>query len=110
MLHFSNRYIRCAVAALTLLASACDSSPSTTGMTMSPDTGFHIVGDPEASSGATWTFRGNVAGVDYDLQGVLFKPHGPGPFPAVLLSHAADGNAPGYGGALGTLMVQWGLV
>ncbi len=76
----------------------------------SPDTGFVVQGDPAAPGGATWSYRGTVSGVRYDLTGVLLKPPGAGPFPAVLLSHASQGNAQGYGVALGTVMVGWGMV
>ncbi len=40
----------------------------------------------------------------------MLKPRGRGPFPAVLLSHAAGGNAQTYGRALGSVMRTWGLV
>jgi dienelactone hydrolase len=100
------------VLALCSIAGCSSGSPPTgTSGTGSPtDTAFHITGDPESSAGATWSYRGRVDGVDYDLQGILMKPRGTGPFPAVLLSHASDGNAAGYGVALGSVMVQWGLV
>jgi len=71
---------------------------------------FIVSGSPASTSGATWTFRGTVDGVAYDLSGVLLKPAGTGPFPAVVLSHGADGSASFLAGAIGPTMVQWGLV
>src|SRR5207302_1671668 len=74
------------------------------------DTGFVLAGDPAAPGGATWTFRGTVDGVAYDLSGVLMKPPGPGPFPAAILSHGFEGNAAFFARVLGSTMVEWGLV
>jgi dienelactone hydrolase len=51
-----------------------------------------------------------VAGVRYDLQGILLKPLGSGPFPAVIISHGAAGNANGYSRSIARVMVGWGLV
>ena len=68
-----------------------------------------MTGDPESSSGATWTYRATTDGVAYDLRGILLKPRGQGPFPAVILSHGGNQNAltmlP-----TATEMVTWGLV
>jgi len=69
-----------------------------------------IAGDPESASGATWTLVGTLDGRTVDLQGVLLKPRGRGPFPAIVLSHGAGGNAQSYGRALGSVMRTWGLV
>lgn len=69
-----------------------------------------IAGDPESESGATWTLVGTLDGTTVDLQGILLKPRGPGPFPAVVLSHGAGGDAQSYGHALGGVMRTWGLV
>jgi dienelactone hydrolase len=69
-----------------------------------------ITGDPESAGGATWTLTGTLDGVSVDLQGILLKPRGRGPFPAVVLSHGAGGSAEAYGRALGTVMRRWGLV
>jgi dienelactone hydrolase len=71
---------------------------------------FLVHGDPESAAGATWTFRGVVEGTRYDLSGVLLKPPGPGPFPAVILSHGFDGNAAMIASLIGRTMVRWGLV
>jgi dienelactone hydrolase len=103
-------------ALLTAGAAAClgactSSTPSTsTGAGVAIHTGFQVQGDPESASGATWSYRGRRGTVHYDLQGVLFKPPGPGPFPAVILSHGANGNAAMYARRLAPEMVGWGLV
>lgn len=78
--------------------------------TPDPLAGFTLSGDPSSGNGATWTYRQQVEGVSYDLQGILLKPQGPGPFPAVIISHGAGGNAGGYGRAIARVMVDWGLV
>jgi dienelactone hydrolase len=75
-----------------------------------PGTKLTINGDPESADGATWTLIGTLQGRSVDLEGVLLKPRGRGPFPAVVLSHAAGGSAQSYGRALGTVMRKWGLV
>lgn len=74
------------------------------------DPALTIAGDPESSSGATWTLAGTLDGTTVDLQGVLLKPRGRGPFPAVVLSHGAGGNAQSYGRTVGSAMRTWGLV
>jgi dienelactone hydrolase len=92
------------------LVAACGSGNSTTSPVTPADTGFAISGNPESSAGATWTFKGIVNGVTYDLAGVLFKPAGAGPFPAVVLSHGHDGTAAFFASLVAPTMVQWGLV
>lgn len=74
------------------------------------DPALAIDGDPSSASGATWTLRGTLDGAVVDLQGTLFAPRGPGPHPAVVLSHGAGANARTYGRALGSVMRTWGLV
>jgi len=69
-----------------------------------------ITGDPESEAGATWTLTGMLEGTTVELQGILLKPRGRGPFPAVVLSHAAGGTAESYGRELGAVMRKWGLV
>jgi dienelactone hydrolase len=68
-----------------------------------------VSGDPESAAGATWTLRGTLDGIAIDLQGVLLKPRGAGPFPAVILSHGYGGSAE-FGRSLGRIMRDWGLV
>ena len=70
---------------------------------------FQLAGDPESSAGATWTYRATTDGVAYDLRGILLKPRGQGPFPAVILSHGGEQNALNMIPAA-TEMVTWGLV
>jgi dienelactone hydrolase len=82
---------------------ASPSAPST------PAT-FSVQGDPGSALGATWTYRGTVAGVTFDLQGILLKPAGAGPFPAVVVSHGAGGNATAYSRGVAVEMVRWGMV
>lgn len=42
--------------------------------------------------------------------GILLMPEGPGPFPAVLISHGLGGGAEGFGLTKAREMVRWGLV
>jgi hypothetical protein len=58
-----------------------------------PLPGLEMSGDPESRHGVTWTFNASVDRVNYDLQGILLKPSGQGPFPAVIISHGMRGNA-----------------
>jgi dienelactone hydrolase len=103
---------RSVLAGLGALIVGCDGGAVTTGaVNQAPvDTGFIVNGNAESSAGATWTFRGTVDGVAYDLTGVLFKPAGSGPFPAVVLSHGSDGSAAFLSSLLAPTMVQWGMV
>jgi dienelactone hydrolase len=71
---------------------------------------FVVTGDPASTTGATWSFRGIVHDVAYDLSGVLLKPAGPGPFGAVVLSHGSQGSAAFFARLLAPEMVRWGLV
>jgi hypothetical protein len=75
-----------------------------------PLPGFAITGDPEATTGATWTYRATVDGISFDLAGVLYKPRGSGPFPAVIISHGNGGSASVYSRNIASTMVTWGLV
>lgn len=77
----------------TFAGCAGGGSPSTKSGADSLGT-FRVNGDPAEPNGTAWTFTGTVAGVRYDLAGVLHKPSGAGPFPAVLLNHGSDGSAP----------------
>lgn len=71
---------------------------------------FALRGDPESAQGATWTYRGTLGGVTFDLQGILLKPRGAGRFPAVVISHGSGDSAVAYSRGVGVEMVQWGLV
>lgn len=98
------------VAAFGAALGACGGggASNATGTTP-PDTGFVVTGSPESATGATWTYKGTVDGVAYDLSGVLYKPSGSGPFPAVLLSHGSDGSAAFLANLVAPTMVSWGL-
>jgi dienelactone hydrolase len=69
-----------------------------------------IFGDSEGAQGATWTYEATDAGVEYRLNGVLFKPKGTGPFPAVLISHGQGSTANVNSAKMAAEMVKWGLV
>jgi dienelactone hydrolase len=103
---------RLSVLLVLLVAAGCGSHESPTSPTpnVAPAALFSLQGDPESPQGATWTYRGDFEGVTYDLQGILFKPAGAGPFPAVIISHGVAGNATGYSMGIATEMVRWGLV
>jgi dienelactone hydrolase len=101
-------------AIVTLAIAACGSqstSPTSPALpTTTVGSGLTLQGDPESTQGATWTFTGSVAGASVNLQGILLKPRGAGPFPAVIISHGAGGNVNGYSRSIATDMVTWGLV
>ncbi len=99
--------------ALTGCSSPTASDPPTAPggpSTSSTLAALQLAGDPAGAAGASWTYRATDNGVAYDLRGVLFKPAGNGPFPAVIVSHGAGGNSTGYSSAIARVMVQWGLV
>jgi dienelactone hydrolase len=97
----------------TALAIGCGSSSSSSSpaapSSSTPPPSFTLQGDPESAQGATWTYQGILGGVNFDLQGILLKPTGRGPFPAVIISHGAGGNAMTTRD-IAAEMVQWGLV
>jgi dienelactone hydrolase len=105
---------------LLLLVAICTSACGDSGDVVSPPTAadsaaalladFHVTGDPTSNSGATWTYTATTNGITYDLTGILLKPVGAGPFPAVIISHGAGGSANGYSRAIARSMVGWGLV
>jgi dienelactone hydrolase len=98
-------------AIVTLVFAGCGSQLTSPTSPVLPATtagsGLTLQGDPES---ATWTFTGSAAGASVDLQGILLKPRGAGPFPAVIISHGAGGNANGYSRSIAADMVTWGLV
>lgn len=61
--------------------------------------GFTLKGD-------RWTYREG----DFSMSGILLKPEGGGPFPAVLISHGRGGSAASFGLTKAREMVSWGLV
>ena len=96
----------CRLLLVASVLSGCGSGPTTPGGTAQA---FQLTGDPASSSGATWTYKATTVGVPYDLRGILKKPVGTGPFPAVILSHGGEQNALTMLSAA-TEMVTWGLV
>ena len=100
------------------IAAACNgpTSPSAPGPAPTPAPvpapggQLAIVGDPASDAGAAWTLRGPVDGTVVDLRGILMKPPGSGPFPAVVLSHGYGGSARQFSTGLGREMRNWGLV
>ena len=98
---------------IAVVPSGCGSGPTApsasagAGATTTPV--FQLSGDPESVSGATWIYKATTNGVAYDLQGILLKPRGQGPFPAVIISHENTRNA-GDMLPTATEMVAWGLV
>lgn len=62
-------------------------------------------------------FTVNVSGNSFtytdtqrSVTGILRKPAGDGPFPAVIINHGTGGSAGGYAGARANEMLPWGLV
>jgi dienelactone hydrolase len=72
--------------------------------------GFVLTGDAASTQGATWTFQKTINGVTYDLQGILYKPQGNGPFPAVIINHGTGGSILTYSRTMAQKMVAWGYV
>src|SRR5262245_35934383 len=109
--------IRAPLLVLAALLAACGGSVTSSPTTPTPppssppvSSAFELQGDPESAQGATWTFKGSVDGVTFDLQGILLKPAGGGPFGAVIISHGAGGNASALPRTLAIEMRRWGLV
>jgi len=92
-------------AAMLAVAVACPG-------TASPGTlhGFVLTGNPAGTNGATWTYRDTLAGVIYDLEGILLKPAGTSKLPAVVISHGHDNNVNTYSINIARTMRAWGLV
>ncbi len=61
--------------------------------------GFHLEGE-------RWTYRDG----DFAMDGILLKPEGKGPFPAVLISHGYGGNAQSFGMQKAREMVRWNCI
>ncbi|MCX6634546.1 MAG: dienelactone hydrolase family protein [Acidobacteria bacterium] len=57
-------------------------------------------------AGEKWSYRGD----DVSVTGILLKPEGDGPFPAIVISHGAGGNAGGFALTKAREMVKWGFV
>lgn len=96
----------CRLLLVASVLSGCGGGATSPG---EPGPAFQLSGDPASSAGATWTYKATTDGVTYDLRGILKKPVGQGPFPAVILSHGGEQNALTMLPAA-TEMVTWGLV
>lgn len=57
-------------------------------------------------TGERWTYQDG----EFQMSGILLKPTGKGPFPAVLISHGLGGAAQSFGITKAREMVQWGMV
>lgn len=114
-----------ATAALVLSAvlptSACTKSPSIVAPSEAPGPGppppaaptldgLVIAGDPASDGGARWSLRTVLDGVAVELDGVLLKPAGAGPFPAVVISHGLEQGPSDYSLAVAREMRRWGMV
>ena len=73
--------------------------PLCLAQTQEPLAGFKLDGE-------RWTYEGD----DLAIRGILLKPEGKGPFPAVLISHGLGGNATAFGMSKAREMTKWGLV
>ena len=69
------------------------------GAAKSADARFQLEGE-------RWTWREG----DFTMSGILLKPEGRGPFPAVLISHGLGGSAGSFGLQKAREMVRWGMV
>lgn len=59
-----------------------------------------------SQNGESWTYtEGN-----WSIGGIIIKPAGTGPFPAVLISHGKGGSALGFGRPKALEMATWGYV
>lgn len=56
--------------------------------------------------GQHWTYRDGT----FEMGGILLKPEGKGPFPAVLISHGLGGSATSFGLSKAREMVSWGMI
>jgi dienelactone hydrolase len=71
--------------------------------------GLTIVGNPESVLGATWTYTSTDNGIFFNLNGVLIKPQGAGPFPGAIVSHGYIGS-PSDMVDVAREMRNWGMV
>lgn len=90
--------------AALFIAALCISQPATSQPGNSQPAREPLPGFQR--DGERWTYRSG----ELSLRGILLKPDGPGPFPAVLISHGLGGSAQTFGLAKAREMVKWGLV
>ena len=79
------------------VAAALFATPALTAATPLP--GFTL-------DGTKWSYTDGQT----TMTGVLFKPDGEGPFPAILISHGRGGNAEGFGNSKAREFVKMGFV
>ena len=106
-------------AAAVLLAISCSVLEASQALAASPTRSaaqshlkvdvrkFKLEGDPTSTKGARWTYESMDNGVQYKLNGTLFKPAGKGLFPAVLISHG-QGSSQLLQTKISAEMVKWG--
>jgi dienelactone hydrolase len=109
------RHLVLALLAVVVVSPGCGGADTTAPLVSGEQTAsvlahLTISGNPEGTAGATWAYRDTVAGVVYDMAGILLKPTGAGPFPAVVVSHGYGGSAGNYSRNVGTTLRGWGLV
>jgi len=83
-------------------AAPTDAKPPATAAVGNPSTAFGQF----QLNGERWTYRDG----NFVMNGILLKPEGEGPFPAVLISHGLGGSAKSFGLTKGREMVKWGMV
>ena len=94
----------------TLSLTACKKNKNQPNETVNTLPGtLSINGDPASAQGAKWTYS-ETGSIHYQLEGVLYKPAGSGPFPAVLISHGTGGSALSYSSSIAKKIVSWGYV
>lgn len=89
------------LSALVVLAQAQPARPSST----KPKEPAALRGKFQLEGGR-WTYTEG----DFTVSGILLKPAGKGPFPAVLISHGLGGSAESFGMTKAREMVTWGCV
>lgn len=92
-----------AVASLPLLALAQDPVKPADGSNAA-DAAASVPGFK--LDGTRWTYQDD----QLSMEGILLKPEGNGPFPAVLISHGMGGSAESFGMSKAREWVQWGWV
>lgn len=92
--------------------SASDASPAAAaanGQAAAPPAAAKNPAAPSGDfqlDGERWTYREG----EFVMSGILLKPDGEGPFPAVLISHGLGGSAETFGLTKAREMVRWGFV
>lgn len=93
---FFDRSLDLKSAQLSAVGAATNTTPAAAATVLK---GFKFAGE-------RWTYRDG----DFEMNGILLKPPGKGPFPAVLISHGLGGSADSFGLQKAREMVQWGMV